>query len=571
MPVRPALRLATLGLALAATVAHAEPTPPAQSAMDAPLFYEILAGEVLAREGVALEAVQALLAAAERVRDPALYQRAIEVAAQAHRGDLARAVAQAWQRTLPHDVDADRTLLQLAVALREPQAVAAPLARLIEGLPLPERAGVIASVPRFLAGLTDKPAAYAAARAALEPQAATTGLAVPVEVSLGRLALAAGDTAEAARRAQRAAAADPDAPGPVLLTLELLEATPALQPLVDAYLARPNALAPVRLAYARVLADQNLLAPAAAQAQRAAETDPNLGTAWLTLAAYRVELREPAATLAALARWRALPPEGDAAALAQARRFADLLAAQAAFHQGDMTATAQWLTDIPPEEATLSVLLLRARLLAREGRLTDARALLQVGTSVDQPTPLARARAEVQLLTDERQWRTALQVLDEARARFPDSQDLVLEWARAAEQLGRHEEAERELRTLLAKSPDDAHLRNALGYALADRGVRLTEAQDLLRSAHLSRPSNPYITDSVGWLAYRQGRPADALPLLQASFDAHPHAEVAAHLGEVLWVLGRQDEARAILRDGLARDAGNAVLTETLRRLGIGL
>lgn len=539
--------------------------------MDAPLFYEVLAGEMLAREGATLEAVQALVAAAERARDAALYQRAIEVAAQARRGDLARAVAQAWQRTLPHDADADRTLLQLAVALRDAPSTTAPLKRLIEGMPVPERAGVIASVPRFLAGLTDKPAAYAAARDALEPQATTTGLAVPVDVALGRLALAAGDTADAQRRAERAAAADPEAPGPALLALELLETTPAVQPLLDAYLARPDAAAQVRLAYARVLADQNLLAPAAAQAQRVVETHPTLDTAWLTLAAYRVELREPAATLAALARWRALPTEGDDAAVAQARRFADLLAAQATFHQGDLAATTQWLADISPQDATLSVLLLRARMLAREGKLAEARTLLQTGEAADHPSALTRARAEVQLLTDERQWRAALQVLDQARKQFPDSQDLVLEWARAAEQLGRHDEAERELRALLAKAPDDANLRNALGYALADRGVRLAEAQDLLRSAHDSRPRNPFITDSVGWLAYRQGRPADALPLLQASFDAHPHAEVAAHLGEVLWVLGRQDEARSILRDGLARDAGNGVLQETLKRLGIGL
>lgn len=531
------------------------------------MFYEILVGEVLATQGNTLEGVQNLVAAAERARDAAVFKRAMEVAIRGRRGDLARAVVQSWQRTLPKDPEATRALLHLAVAMQEPAAAAEPLARLVNELPLPERSGVIASVPRFLGNLKDKAAAYAAARQALEPMADTTGLATPVAVALARMALAAGQPDDALARVRRAAEADPQAPGPGLVALELLETTPAAQPLVDAYLARHDTSAQVRLAYARALAELQQLAPAAAEAQRAAEAQPDLATAWLTLAAYRVELREPAAALAALERFRALKADGDAEGVAQAERFADLLAAQAALHQKDLPAAAQWLARLPESDSPLGTQLLRARLLWLQGQEAQARKLLQSGPANDAPKPVARLRAEAQLLREQQQWRPALDVLAQARALAPDDRGLTLEWAAAADQLGEHQSAEETMRAELAKHPEDPQVLNALGYALADRGVRLDEADTLLARAQAASPRDPFITDSVGWLRFRQGRPADALPLLKASFAAHPHAEVAAHLGEVQWALGRQDEARAVWRDGLARDPDNAVLNETIRRV----
>jgi Flp pilus assembly protein TadD len=121
----------------------------------------------------------------------------------------------------------------------------------------------------------------------------------------------------------------------------------------------------------------------------------------------------------------------------------------------------------------------------------------------------------------------------------------------------------------MALKPDSPHAYNALGYSLADRGLRLEEARGLIVRALELAPGDPFITDSLGWVEFRLGRNEEALRHLQAAWAARPDTEIGAHLGEVLWVLGRRDEALRIWRAARERDAGNEVLKETLARLKV--
>jgi Flp pilus assembly protein TadD len=130
---------------------------------------------------------------------------------------------------------------------------------------------------------------------------------------------------------------------------------------------------------------------------------------------------------------------------------------------------------------------------------------------------------------------------------------------------------ERLLRRVIELKPDHQHAYNALGYSLAERNVRLPEARTLIRKALELSPGEPSITDSLGWVEYRLGNRGEALRLLRDAYRAQPDAEIAAHLGEVLWVSVRTDEARSIWREGHKRDAGNDVLRETLTRLRVSL
>ena len=139
----------------------------------------------------------------------------------------------------------------------------------------------------------------------------------------------------------------------------------------------------------------------------------------------------------------------------------------------------------------------------------------------------------------------------------------------AAERLGRLAEMERLLRELIQRQPDDPHAYNALGYALADRGERLPEAKALIQEALRRAPDDAYIIDSLGWVEFRLGNLSEARRLLADALQRRPDAEIAAHLGEVLWVLGESDLARAVWRQGLELDRRNRTLTETLRRLGV--
>jgi Flp pilus assembly protein TadD len=134
------------------------------------------------------------------------------------------------------------------------------------------------------------------------------------------------------------------------------------------------------------------------------------------------------------------------------------------------------------------------------------------------------------------------------------------------EKLKRFDEMESLLRDLIKLKPEDPQAFNALGYSLADRNIRLVEARQLITQALQLAPEDAYIQDSLGWVAFRQGQYAEALKILQTAYKARPDAEIAAHLGEVLWVMGQRLEAGAIWREGLLLKADNDTLVETLKR-----
>jgi Flp pilus assembly protein TadD len=139
------------------------------------------------------------------------------------------------------------------------------------------------------------------------------------------------------------------------------------------------------------------------------------------------------------------------------------------------------------------------------------------------------------------------------------------------EKLNRLADMERLLRRVIELKPDYQHAYNALGYSFADRNVRLPEARTLIKKALELSPGEPSIIDSLGWVEYRLGNNDEAVRLLRDAYKGQPDAEVAAHLGEVLWVSGKTDEARSVWREARKRDATNDVLRETLTRLRVSL
>ena len=175
------------------------------------------------------------------------------------------------------------------------------------------------------------------------------------------------------------------------------------------------------------------------------------------------------------------------------------------------------------------------------------------------------------MLREVKRWREAYDVLAGALRRQPDDSDLVYEQAMMAEKLERLDEMERLLRRVIELKPSNAHAHNALGYSLADRRQRLPEARSLIQRALELAPGDPFITDSLGWVEFRMGNRDEALRHLENAWRARPDTEIGAHLGEVLWALGRKDEARRIWRESRGKDAANEVLRETLTRLRVDL
>ncbi len=149
----------------------------------------------------------------------------------------------------------------------------------------------------------------------------------------------------------------------------------------------------------------------------------------------------------------------------------------------------------------------------------------------------------------------------------PSNPQILYTYALAAEKSGQFEVMEKTLRTIIERNPNDIQALNALGYSLADRNIKLKEAYLLILKAHNLDPKDPFILDSLGWVNFRLGNNELALKQLQDAFRIKPEADIAAHLGEVLWILNRPIEAEEAWRQGELIDANNTTLRETLKRL----
>ena len=187
-----------------------------------------------------------------------------------------------------------------------------------------------------------------------------------------------------------------------------------------------------------------------------------------------------------------------------------------------------------------------AVILARLGDIDKAREHLQSLRSKDPAQSTRIYRAEAEILSRHDRLEDSLSVYDHAIEERPDNVDLLYARAMLAEKLDRLDILERDLRTILTNDPDNADALNALGFTLADRTNRYDEALKLLERALELKPDDYYVIDSMGWVLYRMGRLEEAVEFLQRAFMLSNDPEVAAHLGEVLWVMGRKDAARKI-------------------------
>jgi tetratricopeptide (TPR) repeat protein len=190
-----------------------------------------------------------------------------------------------------------------------------------------------------------------------------------------------------------------------------------------------------------------------------------------------------------------------------------------------------------------------AFLLGRQNKLAEAREYLQnVRTASDEQRALL-IQAEAQLLREAKNYQESYDLLNRALEKQPDNLDLLYDSAMAAEKLDRIDVVETNLRKLITLKPDHAQAYNALGYTLADRTDRLSEARGYIEKALKLSPEDPFILDSMGWVLYRLGDQKEALGFLQRAYSQRADPEIAAHIGEVMWARGQQQDAEKIWRD----------------------
>ncbi len=550
---------------------------PISSAMDSGLFYQLLLGELNAREGEPGAGYSLILDAARKTGDTRLYQRAVDIALQARSGDSALLAARAWQQALPASREANRYLLQILIGLNRVGETLEPLKREIAAADPKDRSAVISVIPRYFARATDKKLAAATVEQALTDYLASPGVGVFAWTVIGRMRFDAGDISGAMDAVRAAQAMDAQSEAPVLLALSMMSATvPQAEAIVQKYLEgtpQPE----MRMAYTRALLDAQRYAEALTQLQLITAEKPDDPEGWLILGVLELQVGKPSLAERSLKRYvelmLVLAKRTDAPHAESGRGLvqAYLSLAQIAEQRKDFTQADAWLSRIDSTEDMLSAQLRRAGLLARQGRLDEARLLIRSQPEKSPIDARLKVTAEVQLLRDNKQYQAAYDLLAQASARNPSDFDLVYDMAMVADKMGHAEEMERLLRSVIAGKPDYQHAYNALGYSLAERNTRLPEARQLILKALEFAPGDPFISDSLGWVEFRSGNLAEAVRILQEAFKARPDTEIAAHLGEVLWTMGRRDEAVRIWKEGAQINAENETLVETLKRLSVKL
>ena len=567
-----AVACSLLGLLPATWAFEADAT--VKSALDGPLFYQLLLGELQVRQGSPGAGFSIVLEAARRTRDPALYQRAVDIALQNRSGEAATQAAKAWREDLPQSQEPLRYLLQIHLALGQLEEAGNTLEASIAGLPAEEQAAAIASIPRVFARVPDKALATRTVETALSRSLKNPATAPSAWTTIGRMRRDSGQLSRAVDAALQGHAANSTAPGPLVLAISLLESgDERLQPMLDQAM-QGQVPADLWLGYVQALLASHETAHARGQLDRLLERHPDHAPAWLVSGLLRMDKGQTLLGQRELEHYLALQGRAGQTAEPQGRVDALLALTRAALGQGLLDQARRWLDQLPAQAPALRVAPVRAELLAREGEPRKAR---EVFRQLEASTPQEQRQnilAYAQWLREQAAWQEAYDLVQAAIAQpLPQGQqgqhELLNELALICEKLQRHDEMEQLLRQVIRLRPLDPQAYNALGYSLADRNVRLAEARELIEKAVELAPRDPFIRDSLGWLAFRQGRMEEARQLLEAAFKTRPDAEIAAHLGEVLWQTGQQSAALDIWRQGLALNGENNTLRDTLKRLQV--
>ena len=571
-----ARRKHVLGLlvALAAGWACAQ-TPadkvPENSVLDGEIFYEVLVGEISAQSGDGSAAFALLLDAARKANAANLFERAVQIAFDARNGDAALQAAQAWVRAYPQSLEANRYFVQILVGLNRLPETVTPLKRAMRVMTAADKFATIEALPRYFARASDRRLAATSVEQALVGEIADPSAGPLAWAVIGQMRLQANDVVGALTAARRGIALNPQSAAPATLALALLgTAAPDAESLVQSYLAgKPSA--EFRVAYIRYLVGAQRIGHAYAQALQLTRQSPNYADGWLLQGSIELQeskFQEAEATLRKYMEIRAMAtPKLDPQAMDRSLVMAHVLLSQVAEQGGRYAEALDYLRRVGNPAEVMRMGARQAAILAKQGKLEQGIALLRALPEDQADAAKAKASAVAQLLRDNKKPQEAYQVLEAALASFPEDLDMRYDLAMMAEKTGKLEVMEELMRQVIAAKPDFHAAYNALGYSLADRNIRLGEARLLIAKALEFAPGDPFIVDSMAWLEYRSGNTQEAIRLLQDAFKARPDAEIAAHLGEVLWSAGEKAQAAAIWEQGLKINPENETLLETTQRL----
>jgi tetratricopeptide (TPR) repeat protein len=523
--------------------------------LNAQLVYQILIAEVALQRGRGDFATQAYTDLAMRTRDTALIARAVEVAGYTRRYERVLELTRLWLEIDPDSKRAQQVLASVMVMTNQFDGLAPHLIRMLEAdkeaLP-----GNLLSLNRMFARSPDRQAVLQLMNKVCAPFSNLAEAHYAVAVA----AAAAQESGQALAETRKALQLKPDWEAAALLEAQIFAQSSASAAIdvLQGFLTRHPKAREIQLHLARALVAEKRYPEAKRHFQELLAAYPN-----------NPDIVFPVAILALQQNDRPL-------AEAQLKHLVTLDIADKNppyFYLGQLfeedkrdDAAVDAYRQVIPGEHYLQAQLRSANIVANTGKLDLARSQLRAAAAASPAQRTQFTIGEATLLREAKQVEAAFDLLDKALRQEPEQPDLLYESALLAEKLGRMTVTETRLRKLMTLQPDNAQAYNALGYSYAERNMRLPEARRFIEKALQLAPNDPFILDSMGWVLYRQGDLEGALSHLERAHAQRPDPEIAAHIGEILWKLGRKDDARRTFQDALKRNPGNDVLTDAAKK-----
>lgn len=535
--------------------------------MTSTMMYQLMKAELDFQKGDYQGPYLTMLSLAQQTKDPRLARRAAEMAVAAKQADDALAAIKLWRQLDPTSEEASQYYLGLVV-MSDNIAPAEPILKqkLADATPA-TRGLVMFQAEQLLLRARDKQAAAAMLERLVQPY----GDSMEAHVVLSQAAMARGDKAAALAQAQAALKMKPDSEIAVLTMAQVLDDEQKVGALLSKFLAEHPGANDVRMAYARVLVSGKRFDAAREQFLMLLKAQPDNPATLYALGILSTQLNDSKAAEQYLTRFVDIVGSNPEDERDPTRAY--LILSQLAEDRGDLKAAMGWVDKIESEDpaAQLSAKMRQAQLMGKAGDVDGARKLLASLKPEDPASQAQVAMAEADVLRDAGRALEAYQLMQGAAQRFPNNTDVLYDFALLAEKVGKTDVMEKALRSVIAQAPDNQHAYNALGYSLAERGVRLPEAYQLIEKALQIAPGDPFIMDSMGWVQYRMGNLKEAEAQLRKAYALRSDPEIAVHLGEVLWQEGHHDDAQKLWREARGKDPQNDTLKTTLQRLKVSL
>lgn len=521
------------------------------------VLYDILLGEIAGQRGQVAVAANILGRVAQKTRDPRLAERATAAGLYSKRYTDALKSAQLWVTLQPESTNARESLATVHLELGDTAQAQTQLIALLNRRQAQDSPEVAYQrVSTVLGRHSDRAVSIEIMRNLV----ANNPREPAAHFALAHLAVRAGDLDQAETAAATALELRPDWEDAALFKARVLvsqkDAIKA-HAFYEDFLGRYPAAANMRLNYARYLIDQKQWEKARTNFLRVVSQLPEDVEAVYALGLLSLQTNHIDDAEQYLKRTLELQPRYD-----QARLYLGQVAEQ----RKQYGQAVEWYGQVQPGEYYFEAQTRLSVAIARQGNVDAARRHLHGLRAENDQQRVQLVLTEEQMLREANQFRESLKVLSAALSGNSRDKDLLYARALTAEKLNMLELVESDLRIILKDDPKNVNALNALGYTLADRTNRFEEAHSLLQQAVSLKPEDPFILDSLGWLYYRMGKNVESVKYLKRALEMRPDAEIAAHLGEVLWVTGNRNEAESVWDRALRDTPDNETLLGVIKK-----